>query len=324
MLRPCLALLLLGCPGTAVLLGCHATSSGGGGGNDEDGDDGVPPDAPMGGGESATIPFACPAGGMIAGGSNTLVVGGRPRTLLADFPADMTKPIGVLFSWHGYMQTAEGFRTDARLDPNANPERPVVVITPNDTDLIPPFGLGWDIIDGANNVDLALFEAVLGCLNAQYAIDPRAIYSFGFSAGSVMTSLVHSTYPKLVSTIVAESGAWFNDPAERALVTVPLAWQWPELDPADGGTVLLTHGGPNDVTVANILSLEAAAQAALPFLEANARVVADCSHDGGHIIDPNVQPAAIVLFLTSHRNGESSAALAGFDALPASCAPGLP
>jgi poly(3-hydroxybutyrate) depolymerase len=299
--------------------GCGSDAQLGGGGDDH-----VPPDAgghagDDGGGHSATIPFACPAGITIAPGMNTLVVDGRPRTLFADFPSDMARPIGVLFSWHGYQQTAEAFRTEAGLDPNVNPDLPVVVITPNDTDMVPPFGLGWDLVQADTNIDFALFEATLGCLNAQYSIDPQAIYSFGFSAGSVMTSLLHSSYPKLVSAIVAESGAWFNDPAQRALVTIPLVpWEWPDLDPADGGTVLLTHGGPSDVTVANIMSLEAAAQAALTFLDTHDRTVVDCAHDRGHAFDPNLTRDMIVMFLTGHRTGEAPDPTASA-LLPPSC-----
>ncbi|HEY5926462.1 MAG TPA: hypothetical protein VIV11_32470 [Kofleriaceae bacterium] len=315
------SMLLIGCTAGTTIGGDDDDDSGGGGA-------GTQPDAGTQGsadaGNADPIPFACP-GGTIAPGMNTLVIGNTSRTFIADFPMDMSKPLGVLFSWHGYQQTAPAFRTEVALDPNANPNVPLVVITPNDTDLVPPFGLGWDIIEAAGNVDFVLFESIMGCLKQQYSIDPKAIYSFGFSAGSVMTSLIHSQYPKLVSTIVAESGAWFNDPAQRALVTIPLlAWQWPALIPGDGGTVLLTHGGPNDVTVANIMNLENAAQAAIPFLKMHDRVVADCSHTGGHVIDPNVRPNMIVSFVTSYRTGETASAMAGFGALPPSCRPSLP
>ena len=244
--------------------------------------------------------FACP-GGTIAPGANTLTIAGASRTFLADFPATTGQPMGVIFSWHGFGQTAARFRGDAALEPDANPDRPVVIVTPNDTGLLPPAGLGWDIVDTADNADLAFFEALIGCLSEQYAIDQSAIYSFGFSEGAVMTDLVHSRYPQLVRRIVTESGAWFDDPAERALVTFPMPWMWPELVGGDGGTVLLTHGGPHDVVPPNVIDLEAAAQAAVPFLAARMRTVLDCAHDAGHALDPLLPPALIVLFLTTGR-----------------------
>lgn len=264
-------------------------------------------DAP---GPDTTIVFACP-GGTVAPGANTLTVAGATRTFLADFPANRSGALGVVFSWHGFGQTAAGFRTDAALAPDANPDVPVVIVTPNDTGLLPPAGLGWDIVDAAENRDLALFEAVLGCLSEQYTIDPRAIYSFGFSAGSVMTNLVHARYPRLVRRIVTESGAWFDDPAERALVNFPMPWMWPELAATDAGTVLLTHGGPNDVAALNVIDLEAAAQAAVPFLVAHGRTVIDCAHESGHALDPYLSPEQIVQFLTTTDHQIS---------LPASCA----
>jgi predicted esterase len=202
-------------------------------------------------GEAPTIPFTC-SGGAIVPGMNSIDVGGASRTFLADFPADLDRPLGVLFSWHGYGDTAMNFRAAVGLDPDADPALPVVVITPEDSGLPPPMGLDWDIAGGAapDNVDLALFEAVLGCLDAQYEVDATRIYSFGFSAGSVMTNLLHSSYPELLTTIVSASGAWFNDAAEAELVNIfDIDWNWPALDPAVGGTVLLTHGGPTDVTV---------------------------------------------------------------------------
>lgn len=273
---------------------------------------------------AGAIPFACP-GGTLQPGLNTLVVNGTSRTFYADFPTDQTKPMGVVFSWHGFGQVAANFRTEVALDPNTNPERPVVIVTPNSTGLLPPAGLGWDIREQATNVDLSLFEAALGCLAAQYTIDPAAIYSFGFSAGSVMTSMLHAAYPKLVTTVVAESGAWFNDPNQVKLVTIPLDWQWGPLDPADHGTVLLTHGGPNDVTVLNIMNLEAAAQAALPFLKAHSRTVVDCAHTQGHTLAPQLSPAMIVNFLTAHRTGEPAPDPAtSLVAFPASCTLKLP
>ncbi|HTL35129.1 MAG TPA: PHB depolymerase family esterase [Kofleriaceae bacterium] len=274
-------------------------------------------------GTPATIAFACPAGTpAFVQGLNTFSVNGQQRSFFADFPADMTKPLGVVFSWHGFAQEAVDFRAQVALHADADPEHPVVIITPNDQGLLPPFGLDWNIVKGTNNADLAMFEATLGCLNAQQTIDADAIYSFGFSAGSVMTSLVHASYPNLVRTIVAESGAWFDDPAEVALVTVPMPWDWPALPTTTGtASVLLTHGGPTDVTVANILSLENAAQAAFPFLAHNWRVVVDCAHDQGHALAPDVTPDLIVRFLTSHHG---SAASSQQIALPASCSVRMP
>ena len=204
----------------------------------------------------------------------------------------------------------------------------MVVVTPIDIDFDPPVGLDWQLDAGtaADNVDLALFEATLGCLNAQYTIDPARIYSYGFSAGSVMTSLIHSAYPDLVSAVVCVSGMWFNDPAQVEMINlIPVEPSWPALDPSDGGTVLLTHGGPNDVTVFNIANLENMAQAAFPFLKAAERVVVDCAHDGGHTLHPELTTANVMQFFADHRAGELSPYLDRQPtAFPTSCSLRLP
>lgn len=300
--------------------GSSTTSAGG----DDPGAGGAGGEPGSGGaGTAPAIPFTCP-GGSIVDGENELQVGDRTRTLLADLPADTSGPVGVVFSWHGFGDSAPSFRAASALDPDADPSLPLIVITPEDSGMLPPAGLDWDIARGTeddDNRDLAFFEAMLGCLDEQYAIDPSRIYTHGFSAGSVMSSLLHSRYPGLLSAIVNVSGVWFNDEAQQDLVNlISIDWNWPALDPADGGAVLLTHGGPDDVTVGNLMNLEDAAQAAFPFLAAANRVVIDCAHEQGHTPHPEVTPQIISRFLSMHRAGEASPLLdEELEGWPASC-----
>jgi poly(3-hydroxybutyrate) depolymerase len=280
-----------------------------------------------------SIDFACP-GGEIAEGMNTVMVGDEARQFHAQFPSSMPDgSLGIVFSWHGYNDPlsdgdAAGWRSIDEVDADADPSNPVVVVTPIDIDFDIPVGLDWQLNEptAATNADLAFFEAMVGCLDAQYDIDPTRVYSYGFSAGSVMSSLLHSAYPNLVSAIVAVSGLWFNDPAEVAMIQlVMVSGSWPELDAADDGTVLLTHGGPNDVTVANVANLENMAQAAFPFLAAANRVVVDCPHNNGHALHPELTTDHVMGFFAAHRGGEASPYLeeppSGF---PSSCSLRLP
>ena len=138
-----------------------------------------------------------------------------------------------------------------------------------------------------------------------------------------MTSLLHSAHPKILTAIVNISGAWMNDKAETSAILFPLntiAWNWAELDPADKGDVLLTHGGKDDVTVAGVMDLEKSAQAAFPFLKSYKRTVVDCPHNGGHTLHPDVTPAVIAKFLYAHRAGQPSPYANGtLDGFPKSC-----
>lgn len=121
-----------------------------------------------------------------------------------------------------------------------------------------------------------------------------------------------------------------NDPEQTKLVPnfVPLEWSWPDLDPADGGHVLLTHGGPGDEVGAmgfTLINLEDAAQAALPFLATANRTVVDCAHDDGHVLHPELTSAMIVNYLTAHRAGAESPYAGGtLEGLPESCTLRLP
>ena len=71
------------------------------------------------------------------------------------------------------------------MDPNADPEFPFIVITPTSTQMSPinqPAGIDWDIFESAANDDnreAMLFESIIGCLDSQYEIDTRRIYTPG-------------------------------------------------------------------------------------------------------------------------------------------------
>ena len=276
--------------------------------------------------EAPELSFACP-GGSIVSGMNQLLVGGLTRTLHAELPSDTTRPMGVVLSWHGFNEDPVAYRTSLALDPDGDPERPLIVITPDDADFEVPIGLDWQLDSGdpATNADLAFFEAIIGCLDAHYAIDAARIYSVGFSAGSVMSSLLHSRYPQLISAIVCFSGMWFNDPEQVAMINlVPVMPSWPALDPRHEGAVLLTHGGPGDVTVLGVANLEDMAQAAFPFLAAGNRLVVDCAHAQGHIPHPEIRAGSISTFLSAHRAGEPSPYRTSFSGFPASCSLRLP
>ncbi|MEB2313734.1 MAG: hypothetical protein OZ921_06515 [Sorangiineae bacterium] len=312
------------------------SSGGAGGAAGSGGVGGAAGSAGSGGAAGArSIPFACP-GGTIADGANTLTIDGTERTFYADLPEHPTGKVGVVFSWHGYGDTAENHRAALHFEPDGDPAHPLIVMTPVDSGLEPlgagKIGLAWDIRAGKpgdDNVDFPFFEAMLGCVAAQQPLDPARVYSFGFSAGSVFTSLLASRYPRLFAATVHESGAWMNDPAEAALVKVlTIDWSWPELEPADRGNVLLTHGGTTDEVGAGsikVFNLEESAKAALPFLAAAKRTVIDCEHDGGHVLHPELTSALILKYLTLHRAGEGSPFVSGaLEGFPGSCSLHLP
>jgi predicted esterase len=270
---------------------------------------GEAPDDPGAGGET---PEAIPAPPVICGpivnGLSTVTVDGTLRAFTVQLPAD-TSRMAVLFLWHGYLQIPDQFASTivydvplgqwVRFDPNAFP-MPLMIVTPWDLKIIPPWGLDWEIVSGS--VDVRFFDAMMECMRRQFTVDESRIYSFGFSAGAVFSNLLASIYPNRFAATISESGAWFNDPAQWADVLVPIIqWQWPDLNPADGGNVLLTHGGPNDF--ATVISLESAAQKALPFLFRNHRTVTECAHTFGHTLDPDLTQRMYYDYMWAHQLG---------------------
>ncbi len=248
--------------------------------------------------------------GTLSAGLNTLTVGGVPRMLQVQLPAQASSKVALLFLWHGWNQLPSDFSGATvydvpsgkwvSFDPNAF-AMPLVIVTPYSQKLLPPVGLDWDIADGS--LDFAYFEAMLGCLQQQFDVDGRRVYSMGFSAGAVFTNLLSARYPHTFAATISESGMWLNDKPEQADIQFGFIvnWQWPALSKADGGSVLLTHGGPGDyATVAN---LEAAAAKAVPFLTGHGRTVTECWHTFGHTLDPDLTQGMYYDYLWAHELG---------------------
>ena len=298
-----------------------STSSGSGGGGGGGGSGGEGAGGPV-------ISYACP-GSALASGPNSLAVGGGNRDIFIDLPGDLETPAGVVFAWHGYGDSATNFQAALGLNPNAIAGVPLIIVYPQDSGLFPPKGLDWAIFQGAigqPNADADVFVATLGCLVEQYKVDPKRVYSLGFSAGAIMTNLLHSRYPDVLAATLAYSGAWFNDPAETAGVNtagLSVEFDWSPLDHDQGGNLLMTHGGDNDefsFGTTKIIDFEDAAQAAIPFLAEGGRVVVECVHAAGHQPHPNVGADLALRYLTDHQFGQKSPYLtAGLTGYPDSC-----
>jgi hypothetical protein len=271
--------------------------------SNQEGDDG--PSSSFDAGMDTNLTFQCSP--VVAGVGSVGVNNGLPRTFYVDLPADTSKPMALLFSWHGYRQDPISWKLQVGFNPNGA-SMPIAIVTPVDTGLFLPFGLDWYILGAKGNIDFPYFEGMLHCLKQQYNVDQTRIYSYGFSAGAVMTNLLSAQYPHLFAATVSESGAWFSDPAQVGAIVVGLGyvltWDWPALNPADRGNNLMTHGGPGDF--ATIISIEAAAQSAVPYLLKNNRTFIDCGHLLGHAIDPFVTQQMIYEYLLAHQLGKPS------------------
>lgn len=274
------------------------------------------------GGGTTTAPvlgFDCPDGQTVSAGLNSgFTAGGIARDFYAEMPASIgDTPLGVIFSWHGVGDNIDNFRHFFTGAPSSDPSFPFIVITPQDRQLLPistPAGMAWEIMTsepGDANGEVALFKGVLGCLDSQYTLDTRHIHTFGFSGGAIMANMLHARFPDLIPSVVAFSGAWFNNQQTvDSINTMGLAVDvgWNDFAAGSEGTVWLTHGGSADnYTVGvEIINFDTAAGFDVPFLVTNHRTVIDCTHTLGHRNDPAITTAMIVDFFKNHPFGATS------------------
>jgi predicted esterase len=279
--------------------------------------------------------FTCPTGApaLVDGVNATFTAGGRTRGFHLALPKNAgTKPVGVVFAWHGVGDNITNFRRYFGPNPDARADFPVAVVTPmcvgcaatgNSPGLLPnstPKGITWDIFTsqpGDGNLEAALFEGVLGCLKGAITIDPAHVHSIGFSGGAIVSGMLHARYPKLIHSVVQLSGAWFNNADTTAAVranldaAAPTAAQfgfdlsginleWNAFAAGDRGAVLATHGGASDrYAIAGflVIDFETSFGFAKPFLGAGSRGVVDCPHGSGHTPAPYVGANQIMDFL---------------------------
>ncbi len=272
---------------------------------------------------------------------NTITAGGRQRQFHLTLPKTAgDAPVAVLFAWHGFggsmMDWDGAFPADARAG------FPLAVVMPDDVGLQPlgnsnPYGLDWDIFESKpadDNLEGALFEAVMGCLKAKVKVDVSHVHSVGFSAGAIATAMLHSRYPKLVHTVVTVSGAWFNDKAtvkgvEDNVQASPaagylsgIALEWSALAATEGGAVLQTHGGAQDtygVLGYEVIDFEASAGLASTYLRASNRGVVDCPHTSGHTMPNTISADGVLDFLQQNPLPKATAPTVLPPSLAAAC-----
>lgn len=260
--------------------------------------------------------FDCPKNQVIAHGLNKKwkTQHGGERQFYAEFPdVPANTPVAVIFSWHGAGEDANRWRQAFPLAEYSTASFPFIVITPKDTGLKPlgsRKGMSWDLfksVRGDDNLEVALFENVLGCLSKNHNIAVDRIYAAGFSGGGMVANMLHSRYPKIVSAVYAGSGSWINDPRQRDAIRIPFGisidMRWTPLDANDRGAVLMTYGGKLDATTflgMEIVNFRNAGISASEFLPQHGRTAIVCEHDGGHQFHPLIQAKEVVSFFKAH------------------------
>lgn len=260
------------------------------------------PDAAIGGEIPAAEPLAysegdCPT---LMAGRNDFPSAGLMRGVDLYVPRD---PAGarVLFMWHPLGSNAGQIAQflGARV---ASQQRELLIVVPESRRTQTEWGYAGDAAP-----DLALFDDLLSCLDAQYGIDRQQVFTTGFSAGALWsTYLVTHRAEHLAGAVVLSGGV------------SPLFA--PYMTPAYPLPVLVAWGGPND-NYQNIVNFQTTSQAFRDDLLADGHFVVQCVHTGGHTPPPGVAQWGYD-FIDAHtvRDGTSPYAEAGLtDAYPDFC-----
>ena len=342
-------LLLTGCPADEgdelgdETSSATETSTGDGDGDPSTGDGDGDPATGDGDGEPATGDGdgepnvnGSPCSDLVAGLNSGFVIDGTPRDFYIDLPsgADEGGPWPIVFNWHGLGDTAANFRqlVQGYVD---GPEFPFIGVTPEDTDfavmvpIVGTFPLDWDVfdVDDGNlddNLEIALFDRVLACVDERWGVDPNHIHSMGFSLGGITTDLLATTRGEQLASVGTWSGGYWSNP-QNIDPLLGMIVSWPPYVVQNEYPQLIFHGGETDtfevVPAVYSLSFFTFATEDTTFLNERGHDLVVCDHGGGHTVPGDAGPTHMFAFFADHPLGSGTSwASEGLpDSLPGYC-----
>lgn len=207
----------------------------------------------------------CPT--LVEGTNEGFASGGQERSFELRLPAD---PVGapVVFGWHWLGGSAS--QALRALELSSLTEEGVIVVAPESC----CSAYEWNFFaEAEENVDLALFDDLLACLDDQYQVDLTRIYATGMSAGGLWTTYLTMYRSEHLAATAPFSGG-----------TEPF---FEYSTPTDDIPVLVTWGGEDDLYAG--LSFETASEGFAAALLQDGHFVATCDHGGGHVIPSGPQ-----------------------------------
>lgn len=228
------------------------------------------PDAGM-----TTMQPSCVAGSTcLAQGENTFVNGNDTRAITVLLPAQ-AQGAPVVFAWHYLTGSRQELIAWMGLQQLADAGYLVVVPASralSDTE--------WDVVGAPErNVDVALFDALLEAVTAQYNVDRTRIYATGFSAGGLFT-----TYLTMYRAQVLRATAPFSGGVPQGAYAAP----------ATDLPVMISWGGTGDVLYG--FDFNDAANNFARSLTADGHAVALCNHGQGHWLPSDALPHVLAFF----------------------------
>jgi len=133
----------------------------------------------------------------------------REAIVFAPVPTSGAVRPAVVFAFHGHGGTAQRAARQMHLQ-SVWPQAVVVYAQGLDSPTpLDPSGLqpGWQFKSGdSNGRDLKLFDAMVATVKQRYRIDPRRIYTTGFSNGAIFSYLLWAERAKTIAAVGSVAG----------------------------------------------------------------------------------------------------------------------
>jgi polyhydroxybutyrate depolymerase len=157
-------------------------------------------DAPAFSGKAGTFP------------DEKITVNGETREyrLMVPDTLDLSKPAPIVFAFHGMGDdNKDHFATVSTLPALAAEHKFILVFPAAAAQMIPgqvQAITAWALVPERAIADLRFFDALLAKLQAQYRIDPDAIYLTGMSNGAYFAHLLARERANIIAAVAAHSG----------------------------------------------------------------------------------------------------------------------
>jgi predicted esterase len=221
----------------------------------------------------------CPT--LVAGVNSAFPSGGHDRTFEVVLPAsyDPGGSYPLILVYHGFGGSPADMLDASGLRPYAD-DRDVILIAPQaEEEGGSPI---WDAFSPPEtNLDAVLFDDLVTCARASFAVDPDRIHVTGMSNGGLMTGSLMATRSEVIASAAPMSGGVGIEGTDTGYAM-----------PA-----LVIWGGASDVAFDQDFNL--LANEMIDRFVANDQFVVGCDHGLGHTLDPSFWPW-VTEFLLDH------------------------
>jgi predicted esterase len=207
-------------------------------------------------------------------GTNEIVADGRKRSFELTLPPSPEHNSSVVFLWHGNGDWPKNFTTFFNAQITADNNGAIIVVPADccgdNQDDCCDQSMTWNMGEfSKKEADMALFDDILYCLEEQFDINNKRVYTSGFSAGSLWsTYLVLNRSEYLAAAVIFSGGTGLVFDYKTPDNSIPLLLAW---------------GGPND-TFMGVVNFEQMMGDFSTNAQSDGHFIIECNHGLGHTI----------------------------------------